>query len=73
MNSRKPLTQQVLELLRTQVVICSVTAFGVALKLDGSLDWSWLAVLAPLWGFVALGLLVLLVGAIIRAGRAAAK
>ena len=33
----------------------------IVLKLVGVIDWSWWWVLAPLWGYVALGFVIFLV------------
>ena len=37
-----------------------LTILFVALKLTGYIDWSWWWVLAPIWGPMAFGILVIL-------------
>ncbi|AWN36596.1 MULTISPECIES: hypothetical protein [Methylobacterium] len=36
----------------------------IGLKLTGYIEWSWLWVLAPIWGPVAIGLFLMAVGAL---------
>ncbi len=45
----------------------ALTVLFVGLKLTGHIDWSWWWVLAPLWGAVAGGLLLLGVVALLVA------
>lgn len=50
--------------------ICSVLGLiFVTLKLTGVIAWSWLWVLLPFWGPVALGLILLLLAGIIASIR----
>ena len=50
--------------------ICSVLGLiFVTLKLTGAISWSWLWVLLPLWGPVALGLVLLFLAGIIASLR----
>lgn len=50
--------------------ICSVLGLiFVTLKLTGVIAWSWLWVLLPFWGPVALGLVLLLLAGIIASIR----
>ncbi|WIT94400.1 hypothetical protein [Klebsiella phage vB_KpnP_ZX11] len=50
--------------------ICSVLGLiFVTLKLTGVIAWSWLWVLLPFWGPMALGLVLLLLAGIIASIR----
>ena len=50
--------------------ICSVLGLiFVTLKLTGVIAWSWLWVLLPFWGPIALGLVLLLLAGIIASIR----
>ena len=50
--------------------ICSVLGLiFVTLKLTGVIAWSWLWVLLPFWGPIALGLVLLLLAGIISSIR----
>ena len=50
--------------------ICSVLSLiFVTLKLTGVIAWSWLWVLLPFWGPMALGLVLLLLAGIIASIR----
>lgn len=50
--------------------ICSVLGLiFVTLKLTGVIAWSWLWVLLPFWGPMALGLVLLLLAGIIASTR----
>ena len=37
----------------------------IVLKLCGVIDWSWIWVLAPLWGPIALAITIILIGIVI--------
>ncbi len=53
-----------------KVEICSVLGLiFVTLKLTGVIAWSWLWVLLPFWGPMALGLVLLLLAGIIASIR----
>ena len=39
--------------------LLALATFPTLLKLNGELDWSWRAVLLPIWGPVGLGVVVI--------------
>lgn len=41
----------------------------IGLKLTGYIAWSWVWVLAPVWGPVVAGLLLVLLAAVVGAGK----
>ena len=50
--------------------ICSVLGLiFVTLKLAGVIAWSWLWVLLPFWGPIALGVILMLLAAIVAPAR----
>lgn len=50
--------------------ICSVLGLiFVTLKLTGVIAWSWLWVLLPFWGSIALGVILVLLAAIVASAR----
>ena len=50
--------------------ICSVVGLiFVTLKLTGVIAWSWLWVLLPFWGPMALGVVALLLAAVVASAR----
>ena len=50
--------------------ICSVLGLiFVTLKLTGVISWSWLWVLLPFWGPIALGVILVLLAAIVASAR----
>lgn len=50
--------------------ICSVLGLiFVTLKLTGVITWSWLWVLLPFWGPIALGVILVLLAAIVAPAR----
>lgn len=50
--------------------ICSVLGLiFVTLKLTGVIAWSWLWVLLPFWGPIALGVVALLLAAVVAPAR----
>ncbi|WPJ52171.1 hypothetical protein RCIP0046_00027 [Klebsiella phage RCIP0046] len=50
--------------------ICSALGLiFVTLKLTGVIAWSWLWVLLPFWGPIALGVVVMILAAIVASAR----